>query len=205
MADRFGMNFNIGASLCRKLKSNWVFGLQGDFLFGDQVKDRRFLADLATAQGYLITQDGTYGDVLLYERGWQVQARFGKIFPVVGPNENSGLMLTAGPGFLQHKIRIENQGTDIPYLEGNYTKGYDRLTNGWSISGFFGYVNFGNRKRVNFFAGLDYTMGMTASRRDFDFDTRRKDDLQRTDVLWGIRVGWIIPFYKKVPNAYYYD
>lgn len=205
MAERFGSNFNIGASFYRKLHSNWVFGIQGEFMFGDQVKDRQFLVDLATSQGYLITKDGTYGDVLLYERGWQLQTKLGKIIPVLGPNENSGILLLAGAGFIQHKIRIENQGTEIPYLEGEYVKGYDHLTNGWSLSGFAGYANFGNRKRINFFIGLEYLVGMTQSRRDFDYDTRRKDEQKRSDILYGLKAGWIIPFYKKMPNAFYYD
>ncbi|MFM9026511.1 MAG: hypothetical protein ACKOQ6_00755 [Bacteroidota bacterium] len=205
MADRFGLNFNIGAGCFRKLHNNWVFGVQGEFMFGDQVKDRQFLINLATSQGYLLTKDGTYGEVLLYERGWQVQSKVGKIIPVVGPNDNSGILLMAGAGFIQHKIRIENQGSEIPYLEGDYVKGYDRLTNGWTISGFAGYANFGNRKRVNFFIGLEYIVGMTESRRDFNFDTRRKDNQKRSDILYGLKAGWIIPFYKKMPNAFYYD
>jgi hypothetical protein len=205
LKERFGHNFQLGLSFSRKLSSNWLFGIEGSFLFGDQVKDRQFLVDLATSQGYLITKEGTYGDVLLYERGYQIMAKAGKIIPVVGPNPNSGIMITAGAGFLQHKIRIENQGTDIPYLEGEYLKGYDRLTNGWCLSGFAGYANFGNRRRVNFYLGLEYTAGFTQSRRDFDFDTRQKDERKRTDILFGIRAGWIIPLYKKIPNAYYFD
>lgn len=205
MADRFGSNFNIGASLNRKLHNNWVLGFEGNFLFGDQVKERQFLVDLATSQGYLITKDGTYGDVLLYERGWQLQTKFGKIIPLIGPNDNSGILLLAGAGFIQHKIRIENQGAEIPYLEGDYAKGYDKLTNGWTLSGFAGYANFGNRKRINFFIGLEYMVGMTESRRDFDYDTRGKDELKRSDILYGLKAGWIIPFYKKLPNAFYYD
>lgn len=205
LADRFGGNFSIGGNYFRKHRSNWLFGVQGDFLFGDRVKERDFLYSLSNSQGQIITQNGTYGNILLYERGWRVEARIGKILPVIGPNKNCGLVVMGGVGFLQHKIRIESQGDNIPSLEGNYVKGYDRLSNGLSISEFIGYFNFGNRRRINFFVGLEATQAFTKSRRDFDFDTRMRDDQERNDLLFGIRAGWIIPLYKKIPNAYYFD
>ena len=205
LADRFGNNFSIGGKYIRKTKANWTWGFQGDFLFGDEVRETTILNGLVTSQGELITQDGTYGTALLYERGWKVETQLGKIFPVLGPNKNSGLVFMAGAGFLQHKIRIESQGDRIPYLEGNYTKGYDRLTNGWYISEFIGYMNFGNRRRVNFFIGIEAVQAFTACRRSFNFDTRMADDKERNDMLLGLKFGWIIPLYKKIPNAYYFD
>jgi hypothetical protein len=205
LADRFGSSFNMGCTFFRKLKSNWIVGLQGDFIFGDQVKENEFLSYLATSQGQLISKDGKYSTVLLYERGWDVKVVSGKILPVLGPNKNSGLLLYGSVGFLQHKIRIESQGDNIPFLQGEYLKGYDRLTNGTCVSAFAGYINFGNRRRINFFAGFETTIGYTKSRRDFNFDTRVKDAQRRTDAFIGIKAGWIIPLYKKVPNTFYYD
>lgn len=205
MADRFGNNFSIGGKFIRKTKGNWTWGFQGDFFFGDEVRETDILKGLVTSQGELLTQDGTFGTVLLYERGWRVETQLGKIFPVLGPNDNSGLVFMAGAGFIQHKIRIESQGDRIPYLEGDYTKGYDRLTNGWYVSEFFGYMNFGNRRRVNFFLGIEAVQGFTQGRRSFNFDTRSSDTGERRDLMLGIKGGWIIPLYKKIPNAYYFD
>ena len=205
LADRFGNNFSIGGKYIRKTKGNWIWGFQGDFLFGDNVKETSMLNGLVTSQGQFITQDGTYGTLLLYERGWKVESQLGKLFPLIGPNKNSGIVFIAGAGFIQHKIRIESQGYRIPYLEGDYTKGYDRLTNGWYVSQFLGYMNFGNRRRVNFFIGIEAVQAFTKNRRSFNFDTRSSDDSERSDRLLGLKAGWIIPLYKKVPNAYYFD
>jgi hypothetical protein len=205
LADRFGSNFSVGGNCFRKLKNNWMIGLQGDFLFGEKVKEDGFLDDFRNDQGEIVSQAGTYSAIQLYERGWRTELRFGKIFPVIGPNDNSGILVIAGAGFLQHKIRIETQGDNLPFLEGDYLKGYDRLTNGPCASQFIGYCHFGNKRRVNFFAGLETTQAFTRSKRDFDFDTRQTDTQSRTDLLFGLRAGWIIPLYKKIPNAYYYD
>lgn len=205
LADRFGSNFSVGGNCFRKLKSNWMIGVQGDFIFGENVKETDFLDNFKNEQGEIISQAGTYSSIMLYERGWRTELRIGRIFPILGPNDNSGLLLLAGVGFLQHKIRIETQGDNLPFLEGDYLKGYDHLSNGLSISQFIGYCNFGNNRRINFFAGLEATQAFTRSRRDFDFDTRQADTRSRTDLLFGIRVGWIIPLYKKIPNAYYFN
>lgn len=205
LADEFGTNYSIGFQGFRKWKSQWMLGLQADFLFGEQVKENGFLVDFATSRGYIINQQGTYGNVLLYERGWRAELRVGRCFPWLGPNDNSGWVFMAGAGFLQHKIRIESQGDDIPYLENEYVRGYDRLSNGPCVSAFTGYYNFGNRRRINFFAGVEFTTAFTRNRRGFNFDTRQADNTLRTDQLWGLRAGWIIPLYKKIPNTYYFN
>ena len=80
-------------------------------------------------------------------------------------------------------------------LSGDYKKGYDRLTNGLTLKQFIGYQHLDPNLRLNFFAGFEFLEGFTRSRRDFDFDTRRKDQTDRLDLLWGFRVGLVLPFY----------
>ncbi len=205
LADRFGNNFNVGGTFQWKTKKNWIVGVDGSFMFSDQVKENNILEKISTSQGFIIAQDGFYADVYLYERGFMFSAKAGKIFPLFGPNPNSGLMATLGAGLLQHKIRIEDKGNRAPQLNDDYKKGYDRLTNGLSLTEFFGYINFSNRRLVNFMAGFEFTQAFTRSRRDFNFDTMTRDDKTRLDLLFGFRVAWIIPFYKRVPREYYYN
>jgi len=205
IADRFGNNFNVGGTFQWKTKKNWIFGIDGNFIFGDQVKENTILERISTSQGFIIGEGGFYADVFLYERGFMFQGKAGKIFPVIGPNPNSGLMATLGVGLLQHKIRIEDKGNTAPQLSDEYKKGYDRLTNGISFTEFLGYANFGSHRLVNFQAGFEFTQAFTKSRRDFNFDTMTRDDKSRFDLLVGIRVAWIIPLYKRTPREYYYN
>jgi hypothetical protein len=205
LADRFGNNFNAGGTFQWKTKSNWIFGIDGNFIFGEDVKENTILSGISTSQGYIIGEGGFYADVYLYERGFMFQAKGGKIFPVIGPNPNSGLMATLGVGLLQHKIRIEDKGNTAPQVSDDYKKGYDRLTNGLSLTQFLGYANFGNHRLINFQAGFEFTEAFTKSRRNFDFDTMERDDKSRFDLLIGIRVAWIIPLYKRTPSEYYYN
>ena len=205
MADRFGNNFNVGGTFQWKTKKNWIFGVDGSFIFSEQVKENTILSNISTSLGYIIGQDGYYADVYLYERGFMANAKAGKIFPVIGPNPNSGIMTTMGVGLLQHKIRIEDKGDRSPQLSDEYKKGYDRLTNGLSLTEFLGYIHFSNHRFVNFMGGIECTQAFTKCRRDYNFDTMMRDDKSRMDLLFGFRVAWIVPLYKRMPRDFYYN
>jgi hypothetical protein len=205
LAERFGNNSLIGGGFLYKFKSNIVLGAGGGFLFSENVKNEsQYLELIETSDGNVISQAGTFAGVFFHQRGFNLNARFGGIIPVFGPNPNSGILLMGGAGMLQHKIRIEIEDNNAPQLEGDYKKGYDRLTNGPSISQFIGYVFFHNERTVNFHVGIEFTQAWTQSRRPYDFDRMQPDTQKRFDTLWGIRIGWILPLYPRTPKDYYY-
>jgi hypothetical protein len=205
LADRFGYNFNVGGSLIRKLKNNWLFGIEGQFLFGDQVKETHILDSISTQQGFVIGVNGGYADIILYERGFHFLLKAGKIFPVFSPNTNSGLTATIGVGLLQHKIRIQNDDENAPQVLGDYVKGYDRLTNGLSITESIGWLYLGKNRIANFTFGLEFTQAFTKNRRSYNFDEMQQDETSRVDLLYGFRVAWIIPFYGRKQKEFYYN
>lgn len=205
LSDRFGTNFNVGGTFQYKTRKNFLFGIDGYFLFGADVREEQLLRYFLNSSGAITGLDGRFANILLYERGMKFDLKAGKIFPRLGPNPNSGLTLTLGAGWIQHKIRIDNKSEVIPALNGDYLKGYDRLTGGFSLTGFAGYTNFGNKRLVNFFLGVEFTQGFTKNRRLFNFDTRQQDDRMRNDQLIGIRAGWLIPLYRRSPRTFYYN
>lgn len=205
MAKRFRENYNVGGVFQYKFKNNIVLGFDGNFLFSEQVKENGILDSLRDQNGNFINAEGQFATIALVERGLKFEIKGGKIFPWIGPNKNSGIMATVGAGILQHKIRFETKGGSYPSIEGDYAKGYDRLTNGLSITEFIGYVNFGNKRLVNFYGGFEFTQAFTQNRRSYNFDTRERDTRKRTDLLIGFRVAWIIPIYKRAPKQFYFD
>jgi hypothetical protein len=204
LKQRFGSNSAIGGMFLYKTKKNWVFGLDGSFLFSQNVKEVNLFRNIATSEGMVIQFNGMLAEMRFFQRGILSGFKAGKIFPAFGPNLNSGIMVLGGGGFLQHKIRIENPGNQTPQIHGDYKKGYDRLTNGFAASGFLGYMYLSNNRLYNFFAGIEFVHAWTQSRRDIDFDTMKKDETKRRDMLYGAKVGWIIPIYKKMPQRFYY-
>jgi hypothetical protein len=205
LANRFGNCGSVGAAFQIKTSGNFYFGLEGAYLFGNTVKEPGLIQNLRTEAGEVLANDGKIAIVSIQQRGYQVLLTAGKLFPWFGPNPNSGLLVKGGVGFLQHKIRLEHQENEIAQLEGEYLKGYDRLTNGLALSQFIGYYHLSNSRLTNFYLGLEVLEAFTKSRRDWNFDTMERDDRERLDILYGVRFGWIIPVYKRPPaDKYYY-
>ena len=204
LAKRFGYNSNIGLDFSIKTKKNFIFGVSGSFLFGDQIKEIGILDSLKTSSGFIINQNGNPEVVRLFERGFTISLHVGKIFPVFSSNKNSGIIAYAGPTFLRHKIKIYDVGKQAAQLVDPYPKGYDRLTAGFGAQEFIGYIYFGNTRILNFFFGFEFIQAFTKSQRSYDYDLMKADTDKRTDLLYGIRVGWILPLYKKTPQEFYY-
>jgi hypothetical protein len=205
LKDRFVSDNAVGMGYLYKTKKNWIFGADGFFMFRDTIKETGILDSISTIDGNIIDGNGIYAEVQLYERGFHMGAKVGKLFPLWGPNPNSGLMVLGGVGLLQHKIRIENRNNTAPQVSKEYRKGYDRLTNGLALSQFIGYMYLGNSKLVSFYAGVELVEAWTQNRRSYNFDLMGPDNTKRFDMLYTFKVGWIIPLYKRSPNAFYYN
>lgn len=205
MSSRFKNNHNIGIGFHFKDKKSWYYGAEWTYLFGSGViAPKGFLQNLYVDGKYILDNDGQISKISLQQRGWTLTANGGRLFNVIGPNVNSGILVYGGIGFMQHKIRIEHQENKIKQLEDEYLKGYDRLTNGLLVTGFAGYYHMSNNRLVNFYIGLEFMNGFTQGRRDLNFDTRTSDSEKRTDSLLGIRAAWTLHLYKRMADNYYY-
>ncbi len=206
LKERYGDNSTVGSSLLFKTRNKWIFGADFNYIFGNDVKlYNQILKNLMTSDGNIISREGIYGDVKMFERGFFTSVKFGKMFNVFNSNPNSGIVLLGSVGILQHSIRIEVDNNSIPQLMGDYAKGYDRLSNGWAISQFVGYMYLSDRRLTNFFAGFEFTQGWTKTLRDYNFDTMSVDKSQKFDTFWGFKIGWIFPIYQRAPEKYYYN
>jgi hypothetical protein len=203
LANRFGNNGSIEVGFHIKDKKNWYYGVQLNYLFGNKVHEPNLLSNLLTSRGEILDEQGQIATMFIQERGFNVFLQGGKLFPIIGPNKNSGLLITAGVGLLQHKVRIEHQEAKITQLEGEYLKGYDRLTNGLSVNQFIGYYHLSNNRLINFYIGAQATEGFTQSRREWNLDTQTQDTDKRLDMLFGLRAGWILNLYQRAPNDFY--
>ena len=203
MKKRFGNTNLVGLSYGYKWKNNVFFGLDGRFMFGTRVSETNMLDKLRTSSGYIITGQGLLEDITYEERGFTALLKVGKIFPVFGPNPNCGISASAGLGFMQHKIIFRFTNGPIYQLEGKYTDGYDRLSNGLALYESIGYQYFSNRNFGNFHFGFEFWQGFTQNRRSWNFDTFEHDSQKRLDLLFGIYLGIDLPLYKRAPEEFY--
>jgi hypothetical protein len=206
LKERFGNSTSIGPGFMLKTKNNWLLAIEAGFIFGNDIKnEQKILENISTTEGWVIDGNGTYAEIHMYERGFTGMAGIGKIFPGMGSNPNSGIILMLKGGYLQHKIRIENPGNAAVQVFGAYKKGYDKLSDGPALSEFVGYMYLGNNRIASFFGGVNIIQAWTQSRRIYDFHDMKKDDSVHFDLLYEIKVGWIIPFYKRASREFYYN
>jgi hypothetical protein len=188
---RFGNNLAVGIGIeYTVIPSGWVFNLESSYLFGNTVKED-VLTLLRTTDGNIINDINAYADVSLKERGLYTGVTFGKIFKLHdNGNRFGGVRFTLGGGWLYHKIRIQDNQDAVAQLSAAYARGYDRFTAGIAANQFLGYQLISRDRTLNFYFGLEAMEGFTKNRRGFNFDTGRRDDLKRIDILYGVRVGW---------------
>ncbi len=204
LAQQFGSNSSIGGGLLFKTANNWLIGAEGNFMFGQSVKNGDdLLKGISTRDGYLIDANGYIADVVYYERGYNIIARFGKVVSLLAPNPNSGFTVMAGLGYIQDKIRIHNPGNTAPQLLGDYIKGYDRLNGGIALTASLGYIYLGNSRLLNFSVGFEFMQAWTKPYRERDFDTGKQDTRKLSSQFYGIKVAWNIPLYKRTPKEFY--
>jgi hypothetical protein len=201
---RFGAHSVVGLELELKNDKNWLFGVNYGFIFGNKIKEEGIFRHISSSEGFVISEIGQATPLRFFQRGHHINVRFGKVFNFWSPNPNSGFFATVSPGFLQHRIKIDDVANSSPQINDEYEKGYDRMSNGFAISETFGYMYLSNNRLVNFFVAVEFTQAFTKNRRGYNFDTMDFDTANRKDFTHGIRLGWILPLYKKMPNNFYY-
>lgn len=206
LSERFGVNSNIGGGFLYKTGKNFVAGADFSFIFGSKIKIKdELMSNLFTVDGYIIDQGGSYASYALFERGYYFGVKAGIVIPVLKSNPNSGLLLLGSAGYLQHKVRIEVANNSAPQLLGDYKRGYDRLSGGFYVGEFIGYQFMGNTRLLNFTGGFEFVQGFTTPLRDVNFDSMKPDSrLNRTDLLFGIKLSWLVPIFARMPEKFYY-
>jgi len=205
LKERFGASSAIGVGVLHKNKHNILYGLDFNYIFGSDVKiEDSIFSNLYTQDGFMIDGDGLYAEVFTYERGWFGQGKIGKVFPVFGPNDNCGPFIMLGAGYMMHKIRIYNQDMTAPQIKDEYKKGYDRLTGGICLSQQIGYLNIGNKKSYSFTASFEFIQAFSKPMRDYQFDLMGPESQEtRMDLLYGIRLSWMIPLFRQPSDGYF--
>ena len=199
----FGI-LNIGAFY--RSKSNWLFGTDFSFFFGSNVKINP-LNGLYINSNNMIGNDGLPSNVTRSFRGLLTPTlKVGKVFPLpIGKkaDENSGIAVILGGGYMGHKIRYADESRNIPLLQSDVLKGYDRLSTGLGLQQTLSYLYLSSSRTVNYTIALDFYQGFTQNRR-VNYDLQKTLPAKRLDFMYAIRIGWVLPVYGQRSNEYYY-
>jgi hypothetical protein len=203
-AKRFGLSNKLGAGFYTKSKNNWIYGGSMQFIFGNKIVEDSFLWNVRTPQNDLITVNGDFQAVGVFQRGYIFGFEVGKVLPIAQLNANSGIMVSSQLGYMRHRINIFDRDNLFPQFEGDLRKGYDRLTHGGFLEAFVGYLYLSQKRKINGFAGFNFIYGATKGQRNFLYDVAKSGLGNRQDATLGFKLGWIIPIYKKAVEERYY-
>lgn len=206
-AERYGFTSNLGGVAGYKTKKNWIYAADGNFIFGNKIHIEGLLDNLRDEAGTITNSSGSPAEILFFVRGFNINAMVGKVIPIWSPNDNSGLMIQLGAGYLWHRLRIESQQDEVPQIEEENLKGYDRLTIGFNTTQFIGYNFMANQGVYNFYGGFYFQQGFTQDQRDIFWDKPNEfvsKDI-RIEYQFGFKVGWLVPVYKRQPKEFYFD
>ncbi len=201
LARRFGPFGSLGGNAEWLGENNFILGLEGHYYFAAPAREDP-LAILRTPEGDLIGRDQYLADIALRGRGYYLGGSVGYLFARSGTR--SGLRVMVGAGMVRHKIHVQDDDRTLIQVQGEYAKGYDRLTGGLAFNQFIGWQHLGPDRRSNWFAGLEFTQGFTNTLREWDFSSMQKLDARRTDLWFGLRIGWTLPLYQTPPEKIYY-
>jgi hypothetical protein len=207
LALKFGFLNHVGVMAGYKTSKNWFYGLDANFIFGNQVKLNGMLNNLIDSKGNITDINGDIGKVVVTARGFNTNLTIGKVFPVLSPNNNSGIFIHGGIGILAHKYRIDTQDQVIPQIELNYRKGYDQLSIGPNFHEFIGYAFMANHGFINFYGGFYAQQGFSKNMRTIFYFQPEIPVSTKTmiDIQVGFKLGWFIPFYVRKPKDFYLD
>jgi len=207
MSDRFGFTNIAGGEIGYKFRAGIYISGGMHFMFGSDVREELHMDNLKYNGQTILNFNGSPAEIRTWQRGYTIPVRVGWIFPRLDPfqaNSNSGPYIELGTQFIQHKIRVEDIGNQVPSLNKIFKPGYDRLTNGMGIMQSIGYRYFATNKLVNFFIAMEFMQNFTESRRDVQYDVAEWNPAPRKDFLIGIRGGWSIPIYRMTKSTYFY-
>jgi hypothetical protein len=204
LSERFGDNSSIGFSFFKEKENNLFYGVEGGYLFSSNVKDSSIFENITTSNGAIIGADGTYSNINLMQRGFDIHAFLGYAYH---PKENnlSGVYLSLALGFLQHQIFIDTKGENVPQLDEDYKKGYDYLTNGISTKWELSYKYYSSNGKFQMYTGINMTNAFTKNKRPYLFDKQKyTSNIGSWDNLLGVNIGVIIPIHRKNEEEFHY-
>jgi len=204
LANTFGNNSAIGASYFSETANNLFYGIEGNYMFGNNVKDSTLFDNISTSTGGVIDAAGHYANINLLQRGFDAHIFAGYAFHFT-ENNLSGIYLSQGFGYMQHQIFIDTKNQNIPQLNEEMKKGYDRFSNGFSTKFSADYKYYHKKGKFQISSGVNYTMAYTKIQRAYDFANKEHYSSKRKwDQLLGFKVEVIIPIHRKNEEEFHY-
>ncbi len=206
LRERFGLSQSFGFSGDYIWGGKLGLGLEGQYHFGNEVKENDLLNSLLSSR-FMVSADGDLVPVGFEQRGMSLMTWLSKILPFSPKSPNSGLLMKVGVGYTLHKINYNVDRNAVPQFSQQYRTGYDRMSGGVVFSQFIGLIKCEQQRFANLYLGVEFQEGLTSNLRPWDLATNTSLDASRFDLRIGLKLGWIIPVWTGAStenDLYYY-
>jgi len=197
LKNRFENFASLGLGVDYKFKNNIIVGVDYDWFFGDNVKDNGIFSNIGGPTGTIIDENGDFAVIQLNMKGNYATVNAGYLLNLPKNEPNSGILFSAGAGFMQHRIDIVSSQVTIPQLNDEYEYGYDQLTYGFATKQYIGYQYLTEKNKYHFRVGMEFNQGFTQGRRTWDFNANKSGLEKRFDSTLAFKLGIIVPVYTK--------
>lgn len=217
LSEIFKMNYNVGTGFTYKSEKNWTYGIDFNYYFGSYLRHddgsdaakalyRELFGNIFNDNLEIINDEGVATQIYFEGRYWSLTGGVGKLIPVEKKWRNSGVYLQARFGFFQHKIFITDPDNKVCQFKNDYRKIYDRCSSGFMMSQFAGYLFMHKRRVLSFYAGIELTEAWTKPDRGYVFNEDHLDHVSKASfsLLYGLKVGWVVPLFEKKKSITYY-
>lgn len=207
LAEDYGTFGEIGGSILYLTRSRLLFGLEGGFLFGENVlKDP--VPNLRNPDGTVNGTDGRDAVFKVFQRGTSVPAlRIGYMFPYNWPlknrNKYGGYTVSTSCMWFRNYTYIQDLSKATPQFSDQYRIGYDRLVTGPAIGLWLGYLFLSENNRINLMLEAGYLAGFTKTAR-YSFVSGEPAGINRRDDQIQLRLKLYFSIRSRDENTIYY-
>jgi hypothetical protein len=207
LSEDYGSFGEVGGSMMFMNRSRLLFGLDGGFLFGSDVK-KDPIPNLRNPDGSVSDGDGRDAIFRVFQRGTTVPGlRFGYVFPESRPfrksNRLGGYSIAGGVSWLRHYTYIQELSKKTPQFSDQYRVGYDRLVTGPALGIWLGYLFLAHHNRINLQLEAGYLHGFTKTAR-YSFVDGEPAGVNRNDNLLQVKLKFFFSLRSIEENATYY-
>ncbi|MFA8300861.1 MAG: hypothetical protein ACEPOV_11910 [Hyphomicrobiales bacterium] len=195
----------IGGGLAMVVSNKWIYDLSFTYYWSDDVYNiDGIFGDLLTSNGNIIASDGGFAGLDLSAQSYSIVAKIGRIIIPTKKESNNGFYMKLGAGYSGSFINIKTESSEVPGLRDDYAKLYDKYRAGILTHQAIGYMYHSESSLVNYFIEFEANEMFTKDIRKYDPVLRTKNDKLYNDLYFGIKIGWIFTWKRKVKDFYYY-
>ena len=206
LGDRIERGSSLGLDVSYKTNRNWQWGVEGHYLYSNQVRNRSaVISPVLSQNNRIFNPTGNYANIAIDLRGAMGLINVSKTTGIWAINPNSGLFFGAAAGYLSYWYNISSDDPNIPQLQDEYDKGYDRWSAGFMLRQSVGYQFLSAKRTVNFRLSFELSESWTEDLRGYSYASGQQVSGSQSSLLYGLRLQWVLPIYQSATADYYYD